>query len=426
MYVKNIKVSNFKTFSNANVDLSMFNILIGSNASGKSNFINILKFVKDISENGLYSAISQQGGIEYIRNVKIKSTKKLSVELNFGFDKKGEGLLFDKEEGGGYFGLSANGMKYILNLDFFKKSNKYKTLNEYFEMSFEIYDFKHPEDIKLPNKPNVVDSGEVTIANTNGDISIDLKNLEKYDVIKLMEGLKQPRYLADKISESASKSLLELPATPLLMLLKVFLRNLSIYDIDPKLSKKGIPIAGKTDLETNGENLAISLKNILVDKKKAKKFSTVIKDILPFIDKIEVSTADQHAMTQLTEIYCTDTFLPAYLISDGTINVSALILSLYFGNDPIIIEEPERNIHPYLISKIVSMMKDVSERQQKQIIVTTHNPEVVKYAGEKHIIIAKRNKDGFTDIYRPEEKKEIKIFLANEMGVDELYVQNLL
>jgi predicted ATPase len=38
-----------------------------------------------------------------------------------------------------------------------------------------------------------------------------------------------------------------------------------------------------------------------------------------------------------------------------------------------IIEEPERNIHSYLNSKVVEMMKDVL--QKKQIIVTTHNPE---------------------------------------------------
>ncbi len=426
MYLSNIKVSNFKTFKKATIDLGKFNILIGSNASGKSNFINILKFLKDISENGLYSAISQQGGIEYIRNVKIKSSEKLSIEINFVFDEKGDMLITKKKEGDGHFGILAKEMKYILSIEFYKTSiNTYKSLNEYYELSFDVIDIKNIKDYKSTKKTNILDSGKVVVTNNNGDVSFEAKGLKEADAIKLIE-IFEPSTFADKKSKVVSKSILELPVTPLYMFLKIILSNLSIYDIDPKLSKKGIPIAGKTTLEPNGENLAISLKDIQNDKKKAKKFATIIKDVLPFIDKINVRATDRHAMTQLTEVYCKDTFLPAYLISDGTINVSALIIALYFGRHPIIIEEPERNVHPYLISKIVAMMKDVSERQHKQIIVTTHNPEVVKYAGEKYIIIAKRDKEGFTEIYRPEEKKEIKVFLENEMGVDELYVQNLL
>ncbi len=92
----------------------------------------------------------------------------------------------------------------------------------------------------------------------------------------------------------------------------------------------------------------------------------------------------------------------------------------------IVIEEPERNIHPYLISKIVEMMVDVSERLNKQIIVTTHNPEVVRYTDIDNILLVYRNDKGFSQISRPAEKEEVKIFLENEMGIEELYVQNLL
>lgn len=423
MYLKNLKVSNFKTFKQANIDLDRFNILIGSNASGKSNFINILTFIKDISENGLNGAISQQGGIEYIRNIKIKFMEQLSIEINFISGEKDDILISKKKESDGFFGIMAKDIRYILKLDFFKKSNRYKSLNEYYEMSFDVLDIKDRDELKSNKKPNILDSGKVIVKNNDGNILFEVKDLTQSDAIKLMEIFEPPTYI--KTDKKSKIALLELP-TPLFMFMKIILNNLSVYDVDPKLAKKGIPIAGKTILEPNGENLAISLKSILSDKKKKKKFFTIIKDVLPFINEIDVSTSDRHAMTKLTEVYCENTFLPAYLISDGTINVSALIIALYFGQQIIIIEEPERNIHPYLISKIVSMMKDVSERQHKQIIVTTHNPEVVKYAGEKHIIIAKRDKDGFTEIYRPEEREEIKVFLENEMGVDELYIQNLL
>jgi len=69
-------------------------------------------------------------------------------------------------------------------------------------------------------------------------------------------------------------------------------------------------------------------------------------------------------------------------------------------------------------------MKEAS--QHKQIIVTTHNPEIVKYADLEDILLIARDNEGLSTISRPAEKEEIKTFLKNEIGIEELYVQNLL
>jgi predicted ATP-dependent endonuclease of OLD family len=69
-------------------------------------------------------------------------------------------------------------------------------------------------------------------------------------------------------------------------------------------------------------------------------------------------------------------------------------------------------------------MKDASIK--KQIIVTTHNPEMVKNADLENILLVSRDKDGFSTISRPAEKEEVKTFLKNEIGIEDLYVQNLL
>ena len=42
--ITNIKVKNFKNFKDLEVNLNNFNILVGSNASGKSNFNYIKNF----------------------------------------------------------------------------------------------------------------------------------------------------------------------------------------------------------------------------------------------------------------------------------------------------------------------------------------------------------------------------------------------
>ncbi len=81
MAIKKIKISNFKSFKNLEIELGKFNILIGSNASGKSNFLQIFKFLKDINNSGPDNALQMQGGAEYLRNVKIGSSQNFSVEI---------------------------------------------------------------------------------------------------------------------------------------------------------------------------------------------------------------------------------------------------------------------------------------------------------------------------------------------------------
>ena len=110
-----------------------------------------------------------------------------------------------------------------------------------------------------------------------------------------------------------------------------FFSDISIYDFDPKLSKKSTLITGKTELEPDGSNLAIVLKNVLANKKNKEKISNLIKDLLPFVESVEVEKlADKSLLTSLKEIYSGNKSIPAFLISDGTINITALIIALYF------------------------------------------------------------------------------------------------
>ena len=89
MSIKRLQVSNFRSFRNLDIELGSFNVVIGANASGKSNFIEIFKFMRDITNHGLRNAISMQGGVEYLANVSIRSSKPLSLEFTCDYETKG-------------------------------------------------------------------------------------------------------------------------------------------------------------------------------------------------------------------------------------------------------------------------------------------------------------------------------------------------
>lgn len=51
MKISKIEIENFKSFENICANLNNFNVVVGECASGKSNFIEAIRFLKDISEN---------------------------------------------------------------------------------------------------------------------------------------------------------------------------------------------------------------------------------------------------------------------------------------------------------------------------------------------------------------------------------------
>jgi predicted ATPase len=183
-------------------------------------------------------------------------------------------------------------------------------------------------------------------------------------------------------------------------------------------------MAGKAVLQENGENLALILKQIRADREKSRKFHNLLHYMLPFA--LQIGTRPylgSSILLKLRETYYNDALL-AHLLSDGTVDVIALITALFFENkDVVVIEEPERDIHPHLISGLMELMKDAA--RYKQIIVTTHSPEVVKHAGLDNLLLVSRDRNGFSIISRPSEKEEVKIFLKNELGLDEIFTQNL-
>jgi predicted ATPase len=168
------------------------------------------------------------------------------------------------------------------------------------------------------------------------------------------------------------------------------------------------------------------LKRIIDDPEKKRKFSNLLRDTLPFVEEFSVQKfMDISLILTLRERYAKSRDLPASSLSDGTITIFAMIVMLYFEDKPfIVIEEPVSHLHPFLVGRVIAMMKEASLK--KQIMVTTHSTEVVKHTGLADIILISRDSDGFSIISRPADKEEVKTFLENEIGIEELYIQNLL
>lgn len=406
-FIKRIRVQNFKSFADMDLELGRFNVIIGANAAGKSNLVQVFRFLRDIRRYGLDNAVSMQGGLQYIRNLR-RVDKSTVIEIETKFSKGVRVYVPIKRN------MYSTGGKW--RLEFKAEGQKVRIIED--SWTFYVSDRAEPGlDAFVGDGGELHQEGSVSVTRGNGrlhfdvDFESDLKDvLDKY----MFESHPKKNELLVEFK------LLEY------FFPQIFgFENMGTYDFNPKLAGGSAPIKGIPILEDDGSNLSMVLKNILSDDDRKATLHALVADLLPFVKSIGVRDSVKSVMFTAVEEHLEKTPLPSPLLADGTVNVVALIVALYLEEmRVVIIEEPERNMHPHLMSKAVGMMKDASEK--RQIIITTHSPEIVRYAGLESLYAIKRGPEGFSEISRPATNKEIAGFLEKDMDMGEMHVQNML
>jgi len=419
MPIKRIHIENYKSFSEIDVTLSRFNVLIGSNAAGKSNFISVFRFLRDIARHGVVNAIALQGGGDYIRNAKIGNKRNLAVQVTYELDNAGD-VTDRTRKGGAMIEVRSCDSSYEFALDFNATGDGFSIVQDQLQIGFEVLSCGNGRNRK--EKDEILGRGSIRVSVEKGEVqyTVDIPagcGLTEDDII--------PRFFRGQRLPERTLLLETFYGCPLPHFEKFFDR-LAVYDIDPKLPKKGMIITAKRELDENAGNLALVVKSILENPEKKRKFSNLLRDVLPFIEDFSVQKfMDVSLILTMRERYTKSRDLPASSLSDGTIAIFAMIIALYFEKKPfIIIEEPVAHIHPFLIARLMTMMKEASEK--KQVMITTHSTEAVKHAAIEDLLFISRDSEGFSIISRPGDKEEVRTFLENEIGIEELYVQNLL
>ncbi len=418
MQIKRIVVKNFKSFKELDIFPSKFNVLIGPNASGKSNFLSIFKFIRDIINMGLSNAISLQGGIDYLRNLyfgkDIKSTF-FKIEIDSSSQICGMKKIFDK-----VIKMRSVSFDTAFEIEYIEDAEEFRVIYDSLIQKFEFYETINGTDVSIG-------TGILEMFNNGNKIETNFINNTSFNITK--DDIIPPLFVdVNYISVNLNKTLFieNQYNIPLPESVRKTLGNLSIYDLDPIQSRSISLVTGRAVLEDNGENIAIVLRKILADDESRRRLFNYIHYLLPFVQDIEVKKfLDKHLQIQVKEKYAPDVLVPASLLSSGSVFLISIIIALFFENKLItIFEEPGGRIHPYLISKIIEMMKDASNHIQ--IFLTTHNPEIVKYAGLENIFYLTRTKEGFSSIAHLSTRSEIIQFMKNEIGIEELFIQNLL
>ena len=430
MAIRRLKVSNFRSFNELDVELGDFNVLIGANASGKSNFIEIFRFLRDIRKEGLRNAVALQGGRNYVQNLQLGASKPLSFEF---VDDQDIGYAVRRSDRvDAHVAIDVHEITYGFSLHASAQNGRTHKSG---------WHLQHDDIMRKFSASSLEE-----VAKNRGEVKERLGEgsfLARWDSDKLHleydvgPGIKEP--FLDSV-EFIPFETEWFPSDMLLMESDLFpallagrpdppfgtINELGIYHIDARASHQAQQVRAPAALTEGATNLAPILDRILSHETQRKTLLNLVRFLLPFIDDLGVQNlTNESLLLYVTETYTDKMKLYAGLMSEGTIAAIALVVILYFEESPLVIfEDPDRGMHPKLMARVVDMMKEMSEH--KQIIVTTHHPEMVRYAGVDNLLFVSRDKDGFSQISRPADKEMVKRFLENDIGIDELYVDDLL
>ena len=88
MRILRLKLENWRNFTKVDVCLQQRVFIAGPNASGKSNFLDALRFLQDISTTGggLQNAVRDRGGVSKIRCLAARRHPDDEIEIELGVD----------------------------------------------------------------------------------------------------------------------------------------------------------------------------------------------------------------------------------------------------------------------------------------------------------------------------------------------------
>lgn len=342
--------------------MKSLNVLIGANGVGKSNFINYFRLISEIYNKRLQTYVAKQGGPDVFLHFGRKVTELIKSEIVFYESTPQKNNTY-------YFELAPTAdNKFIFNTEEVK------------------YTAPHS---KYPNRTSIGSGHQETLL-------FESKKCQKF--CEYIRGfITQCRvYHFHDTSESAK-------------------------------IKQPHGVNHNIFLEADAANLAAYLRRL---KEKYpdyyQRIVSTINLVAPFFrDFVYREYVAEHIELEWFHHHYADTPLKAHLLSDGTLRFICLATLLLqppeLQPDTIIIDEPELGLHPYAITILAEMLKQVSEN--KQVIVSTQSVELVDEFSADDIIVCDQEEG--VSVFKRLDQDKLSNWLQ-DYSLGDLWKKNIL
>jgi predicted ATPase len=391
-----IEVKNYKLFRHISQPLDAFHILVGSNATGKTTFLDVVSFVSDVVRFGLEEAVARRTNNFDDLTWQGKGGN-IEIALEFALPEEVREKLVE------------------INNDL-EKEDKIAKLEEIKTLDTIIY------EINIELNQNQYTLGEkCLISNRLSKISIPIIGKVKANSTilseKVIHFLKKDREMGEGIMmfsfgkaectlQKMSINPQEYPCT--FWLRELLTQGIQKFMLDSETLRKASPPNQGKALKPNGGNLPWVLEELKKNHAKLfKRWLAHIRTSLPDMKDIRIIRREDDAHKYFKVLYENGAEVPSWLVSDGTLRMLALTLLAYLPDFKgiYLIEEPENGIHPKAVETIFQSLSSVYEAQ---VLVASHSTAFLSVAEPKQLLCFSKDETGEAHIIKGHEHPRLQ------------------
>ncbi len=350
--IRSISLRNFKSYRDATLPLAPLALLIGANASGKSNAIEGIRFLSWLAEgrrlDDLMSAVQAE-------DQRIRGTlQTLAYEDTDTFGFRCRADIPQGEELGIDIQVTAEGMRIVA--EFVKSPDSTVPL---YSVVAAAPEFSHEVQVQYNNF-------------ARGGIKPKISCSDQQAVFTQIE---TPARFG--VGHTRAQKLIP----QVVGLYRRFLEQVLFLDPSPRAMRQYSFLVEKS-LKGDGSNLSSVLYDLCEKREQKARVLSFIK-ALPEQDIRDIGfleTPRSEVMVQLTESFADrDRVWDAPVLSDGTLRVLAVAAALLSAPEGslVIIEEIDNGVHPSRAGMLLENIQSVARERKVRVLVTTHNPALL-------------------------------------------------
>jgi len=326
MIVSRLILKNWRNFRNVDVDLRERQFIVGPNASGKSNLLDVFRFLRDIAKpegGGLQKAVKSRGGVSKIRSLAARQDPEIIVEIYLA-NSPDEAPLWHyaiglKQETRGY-------RQPILSFECVSQGEKKLLIRP------DPQDKEDPERLKQTFLEQV---------NTNAEF----RDIARY------------------------------------------LESVTYLHLVPQLLRHAETFQGR-QLEDDpfGQGFLdrVAKSQPRIQKSRLARIEKALKIAVPQLKQLKFER-DENGRPHLAALYShwrpnagwqrEDQF------SDGTLRLLALLWSLLERDSLLLLEEPELSLNAGIVEQLAPLIYRMQRQRRRQVLISTHSEDLLRDQG---------------------------------------------
>jgi predicted ATPase len=327
--ISRIRIENFKSLHSVDLSLSPVTVLIGRGGTGKTNFVNALRFLRDLLIHG-DTAVSAHGGWNRILPVTAPETFRLAFELVF----EAPGISGDV----------------VYQLAFTKSPESRVPQFTKERLSLGRHVLFHQEGDRWVIRPMVAkppDPGSIAIGRIHGIQEVTIAYL-------------------------------------------VLSRGIGCYDFPAEVLQRNVSAPGSTGLLDKGENFIPALDALLSNLSLVshwKEVNTAFGLLSPSIKNLDI---DRPVASTVTVAHQVGEEILNFNISqesEGFRRFIAHLVALYQSPQKqlLVFDGPEKSMYPRVLSVLADQIKACARSGRAQVLLTTNSPELLNAFGPDSI-----------------------------------------